>query len=52
MLSYPTESCPQCEEVGDNPWEEIGVGEGGAKPKAPQGDTEVTVTSEKREPLP
>jgi hypothetical protein len=48
----PSESCPACEEVGDNPWEEIGVGEGGAKPNSPGGNTEVTVKSEKKEPLP
>jgi hypothetical protein len=49
----PSESCPQCEEVGDNPWEEIGAGEGGSKTKVPKGNsTEITVKSEKREPLP
>ena len=48
----PNESCPQCEEVGDNPWEEVGAGEGGSPAPAPPGNNnEVTVTSEKREPL-
>jgi len=49
----PSESCPQCEEVGDNPWEEVGAGEGGSVSNVPQGNnTEITVTPEKREPLP
>ncbi len=48
----PDESCPQCEEVGDNPWEEVGTGQGGSPGQVPQGNnTETTVTSEKREPL-
>ncbi len=49
----PSESCPSCEEVGDNPWEEVGAGEGGSTPNVPQGNnTEITVNSERREPLP
>jgi hypothetical protein len=48
-----SESCPACEEVGDNPWEEIGVGQGGGPSQTLQGNNnETTVTSEKREPLP
>ena len=49
----PSESCPGCEEVGDNPWEEIGVGEGTDIAMVPEGGSiEITVTSEKKEPVP
>jgi len=49
----PAESCPQCEEVGDNPWEELGVGDPVSSPDVPSGGgVEITVTPETREPLP